>query len=760
MKRRTAHGEPETRLGQIAAACFAAVAVAIAGFGGLYALWTTRSWPSDLPGLFDYASATFGDGVLLPLGVGILVGITRSPRLLAAPNELRWAIGVGFAGLAVGVLLQLAWLTDADPIENWTLPAAGRFNYAGVYHAVFLIGMSGVVAALTTVVARRLICTRKADPERVALLARSPWNGILLGVAVAMAGLIAIDTTPAGDTQAALATWTVLAAAGAMGLLVLGIALRGALLAAASQLALGLTAAIGVCALAAYGLPGDIWLTTACIATGVLGGLAVSGPLEERRPSAPLNAVASALIILGGISIALEHARIDGHVALVAAIVGAAWGTGAGRVGGGSWAGAGWLFAGLFYAMGVLALTGWLQQGEATNAEARLAAGGAEFALDLLVLSVLYRFRALSKAEEEARNRDDPLTQPRGLGAHIWIQVLGVGVPGVLALLVLLVTAGPLTGIDDLAGGAPESFGGGVRALTIAVLLVASGAAAARILGQRPERPRLHREIRLPLLAAILVGLACVVWGVGGIRGLGSELHHPAVAAFFALSIAALTTEDLVNSSVRLQLAKPGRGGIAISILAGGASGAAMFWLLTTGLWDGDQPASTASSILATITVLVGSAMIASLAGTAIAMSLPGPYLTAEPPALNMVLGQTLYAVLGLFFIVAPVFIVGRIADVGLTNSGLVAASSAGMMPALLTGLLIVLDNNRQHATAESKTEGKPRNIEQYDLSAEEEPFAEERERTALLRAHMYWQNAMAWSVLSVAGLWSLWELL
>lgn len=514
----------------------------------------------------------------------------------------------------------------------------------------------------------------------------------------------------------------------------------------------------GLVVVVIVGVDGDAWLVSAAATAALLGGIAASGPFAPDRVFAPLNAVASGSVILGVIAVALDLAPTNGKAAFVTAILGAGLAAGVGRIGRADWSGTAWVALGLAYTLGVLALTGWLQGTKATEDEARLAAGGAELGLDILVLSLLYRFRALTKAEEEARKEGK--VHAEGLGAHVWVQVLGIGTAGLLSLIALLATAAPLTGIDDLVGGEPQAFDQILRAGLVAVA-VALGALGAALVFRAPrqDHPRLHDPIRVSWPALLLVIVSSSLWGVAAIQGLGAELHHVVIAALFAVVVAALTIEDLVNTVVRLQLARMTLRGWLVAGVAGFASGVTMFWLLTTGLWDGELPATTGDAVLAAVTVIVASALIAGLAGTVLTPALPGPPLTAEPPALNMVLGQTLYGMLAFFFMVTPMFIVSRISDVGLANSGLVAAGAAGMLPAIVTGFLIVLGNNSRHAAIEGKHADLPRNIDRYKLGKAQDPHREETNRTALLLSHVKWQNGVARFTVACAAIWALWEL-
>ena len=49
---------------------FGALLVFLLGFGMMFLLWKVIGNPNDLPGLFYYRAATFGDGICLPILVG------------------------------------------------------------------------------------------------------------------------------------------------------------------------------------------------------------------------------------------------------------------------------------------------------------------------------------------------------------------------------------------------------------------------------------------------------------------------------------------------------------------------------------------------------------------------------------------------------------------------------------------------------------------------------------------------------------------
>ena len=178
-------------------------AVLAAGFGALAVLYSAVPHATALPGLFHFLSATWGDGLALPVMSGALVlAISLLP---GTPHELPVSIGAGLLGACLGIVTQVQWLRDASPRLNWTLPRPHHFNVAGVYHAVFLTAMCALTAALWTLVLLRFAKV----PGRLA----ARRDAIAAGLLAAMAGmvfvvLLVVDSLP-DRSRAGTATVTV-----------------------------------------------------------------------------------------------------------------------------------------------------------------------------------------------------------------------------------------------------------------------------------------------------------------------------------------------------------------------------------------------------------------------------------------------------------------------------------------------------------------------------------------------------------------------
>nr|BFE51888.1 hypothetical protein GCM10017745_53150 [Saccharothrix mutabilis subsp. capreolus] len=189
----------------------AATATGVGGFGALLAFsLATRRSTRDLPGLWTYRSATWGDGLLLPVCCGALV----LARAGLPPVERERLIGGAAAalGAAGGAATQVLWLLDDAPRLNWTLPRPHRFNAAGAYHAVYLVTMSAAFAGLWASVIARAVA---AAPGRVDWRAVGPLVGVALASGGGFAALVLLDNQVSADTRAGRVTIAAVSASAA-----------------------------------------------------------------------------------------------------------------------------------------------------------------------------------------------------------------------------------------------------------------------------------------------------------------------------------------------------------------------------------------------------------------------------------------------------------------------------------------------------------------------------------------------------------------
>lgn len=193
-----------------------ALAVFAAGYGVLTMMWWLGDWRADLPGLYDYRSATLGDGALLPALAAALVALGKR----AATAEARWVGIATVLGIVAGAVTQLLWLSDPAPRVNWTLPHPHHFNVAGWWHAGFLVAACGLFSGLWVWALSRI----GANERRSGMAATRASLGsfpatVAVASSLALAGLIEIDSSSASQTRAGL---TSIVAVGA-GLVVLAL---------------------------------------------------------------------------------------------------------------------------------------------------------------------------------------------------------------------------------------------------------------------------------------------------------------------------------------------------------------------------------------------------------------------------------------------------------------------------------------------------------------------------------------------------------
>jgi hypothetical protein len=96
--------EPLQIRGFLTTGAKAGLATCASGFGVMYGFHKWGTYPLDLPGLFSYRSATWGDGLLLPLCAGALVVAARP--LPVSSRETGTVCKAATVGVLVGAGLQ------------------------------------------------------------------------------------------------------------------------------------------------------------------------------------------------------------------------------------------------------------------------------------------------------------------------------------------------------------------------------------------------------------------------------------------------------------------------------------------------------------------------------------------------------------------------------------------------------------------------------------------------------------------------------
>jgi hypothetical protein len=194
-------------------------AVFVSGFGVVWLMWTMGEHAPELLGLTSYRSATWGDGLLLPIASASLVYAIR--RLPPAHREVLWCSAAAVLATLTGAATQVFWLLDPSPRLNWTIPAPHQMNYAGIYHGLFLTGASALFAVLWVLLLRRI----RGLPTNLGLAGRTAvQRAVVLAIScmAAFGWLVVRDNASTEKTNAGLATSGALALGGAALILSLG----------------------------------------------------------------------------------------------------------------------------------------------------------------------------------------------------------------------------------------------------------------------------------------------------------------------------------------------------------------------------------------------------------------------------------------------------------------------------------------------------------------------------------------------------------
>jgi hypothetical protein len=191
----------ESKRPGIAALLYGAV-LFLAGFVAVLGFWNLGDHPDHLTGLFSYRSATWGDGLFLPLQA---IAVKYLVDGLSRPRH-RWLVEAATAtGFLLGVFVIWSWWHDPSPQLNWTMPEPHTFTAAGYWHALFLIGACGVFARLWTDLLLRLHHHR-STPDVALRTLNSGCFATALGSAVCYVALAGFDSSRSASTQAGSAT--------------------------------------------------------------------------------------------------------------------------------------------------------------------------------------------------------------------------------------------------------------------------------------------------------------------------------------------------------------------------------------------------------------------------------------------------------------------------------------------------------------------------------------------------------------------------
>lgn len=731
------------------------VAPAVAASLALLTTWLVRDWPTDR-GLFDYRSATIGYGLLVPLGIAAAVTAASSleptdpasPR--RGPRQHRQGAAAG-AGLAIAV--QVVWLLDPDPLVNWSLPEAGRFNAAGWIHAACLVVVSAAGGAALQRLARSLA---GATPDRVASIARARLLDLTVLGGAGTIALAAIDNWSVQDRASGLSSTIALGLAALALVAALGFAARRGGTEVLLAILRGAVATTGLCLLAVHGVERLTPVETGAAAViAIVLSAGILAPRVERVSLAGMvDLITTALLGIGAIAFGVH---LVGDAGLAAALLVLATGavlTRFGRLGGENPSDQLLAVTGVAFTLGLVVLAGWLRMPGRTGTEANYAIGFATFFLDGLVIGLIReRFAEVVRVDRSwyaprrwAEQRGGEAAPPSGAGTGL--QVIAIGLAALLALALLYIEAAGVLGADDDTGPSTLSTARLVAGFGVAAAFVATAGELAR------RGPAAYRPPALPVRAdaAVLAVLGLGGWAAVLVSELGA-LHFAGFAVAAAAAIGLLTFEDLVRTPVRLHLHEPDGFAYGVAGAAGLTSALAVFLVATTALWSDERPAATGSAFWGTAAVLVATALLIVLAARVLTQALPIPRLTPEPALFNVLLVQGLYAALTFIAVVIPVSAVARIEAADPANSGLAAVSAAAPVPALLGALVWVLHTNSTHVRDQDPEE-IPANV--VSLAPNEAAQrAINTERLRWLACHVNFQNRQALALVTIAGVWA-----
>ncbi|WP_328492832.1 hypothetical protein OHS59_08890 [Streptomyces sp. NBC_00414] len=169
------------------------------GFAALWVFWhvAERGRPG-LPGLFEFRSATWGDGILLPLLALCLRVMTERLRPAGGIVHRGRTVTAGaLTGAAVGVSVIVTWFVEDRPALNWTMQKPHSFTAAGTWHAVFLVAACAFFAWLVTDLALHL---RHSDEAAVRRSLSSSWAAVALACTAGYASFGISDALGSGGS--------------------------------------------------------------------------------------------------------------------------------------------------------------------------------------------------------------------------------------------------------------------------------------------------------------------------------------------------------------------------------------------------------------------------------------------------------------------------------------------------------------------------------------------------------------------------------
>ncbi|WP_441249395.1 hypothetical protein [Kitasatospora sp. McL0602] len=623
-------------------------------------MYTSTSWPVT-PGLPYFRSATWGDGLLIPLASALLLNLVRTLSGSRAEWKISAVCSVG--GLLVGGMLTWFWLRDRSPALNWTLPGPGRLNSAGIYHAVFLAVCSALLAGLSGLLFVRLRRLGRTMPGAADRIVTSPaWVG-LLACLLGFAGLVVTDSRQATGA-ASLSSLGALSLAVLAALVCLRVVSRVGTRSIVASTALAVVMSAPLLIASSYRGPLD---GNAGPLLGIAVGCAVAfssaypGPADRgRRPWGVLEFL-GALSTFGGLAVAPTVHRGASPIEIGLMLIGTAVNLAllrgltvmlqarqTGIPGQGNWRTTVEIAAPAWALMALAVGSAWFaQENRLTSNSGALVMLLISLAIVNIISPILQRsYDRFVKAEEKATRWGPTSEEQKFFGRRVALNTTGTAFAGVGCLLLVTFSVAEKKG-----------FQRGVDHATVwPFLVVAAGVAlslvggAARY-GRRPERSR------------GVVQAASAVAATGWSVALLSEVELSGLR-WAAVPIVALvgtwTTESIRSNGRLLQRQDVTWGQSLAAASVGLASASSVLWAVTSGLRWRDQPANIYWSALGlAVPLLVTFAM-----AVAVTSAFPEPPTTGGTnygPSAGVQQDQAMIGLLVLVLVWIPALLVAHV---------------------------------------------------------------------------------------------------
>lgn len=696
----------------------AAWPLAVFGFGYavLWFFWTFGDPPPGLPGLYVFRSATWGDGLLLPLLALCLRVLTlRLGTAQEAPSSRRGVVaGVALAGAALGGAVVLTWLLDDRPGLNWTNPKPHHFNAAGTYHAVFLVLACALFAGLG---ADLVVHLRRAGAEAVRKALTSSWASVALACTAGYGYLGFLDGTRGNATAGSTASLTVMAVAAAVVVAALFSFGGGASLAYVNTLVVALILTFLTVAFA-LSHPHLDALTYAALASALLSGVGLTATTHSGSHVSAVEALGVCGIFCAT-TVYVSTTHSDKLWVAVAAAFLATSGAVALR----------WLRSNVTHMPRQSPVTG--KYGLAAGISACLLLSsmfaawineraGDEYVTGGFILTVVGAvlggvffqyfkadFTDLMRIEGENTDRPDAERAGRAqreAAKRVWIRLASYSLAAFSAMLVLSISLAPSLGWHP--GGAGLRWhivGGAVGIATAVAVLVARTLAVAA----RPHADREHRETpsRTDTPAWVCTGgggLVLVVVGASVVRA--GEVNVLAMAQ--AVMIALFAAEGMLGNGVWLHVAKltpASRSAVTAVALAVGLT---TYWSLTDLIRPAGHAAHLGESLFAWLccAILVCALVVSTTAAAYVAGG--RPYWTDYPPAKSVAQDVFLLSVLWLALGWFPQTVLTHVPASAPERWAAVGTLLAGFMLTFCPPFLWTLENNDTHVCRQRARRG------------------------------------------------------